>query len=162
MFFPEADTRGIVKRSSVTRIDRDHLVRCRMIELHGTRGLFSRAVHHSLDGRQHAVQVGHLLALKHGAPDVLQNVMPMSAIVNRLWDERVRARAKTADPSLVVGGDFDPYGRADIGTIVDNWVPLASMLNNLNRAMGHPDAYPFILTPVVIEKLGFVHGLVGR
>ena len=74
----------------------------------------------------------------------------------------VRARAKTADPSLVVGGDFDPYGRADIGTIVDNWVPLASMLNNLNRAMGHPDAYPFILTPQVIEKLGFVHGLVGR
>ena len=74
----------------------------------------------------------------------------------------VRARAKTADPSLVVGGDFDPYGRADIGMIVDNWVPLASMLNNLNRAMGHPDAYPFILTPQVIEKLGFVHGLVGR
>jgi hypothetical protein len=29
--------------------------------------------------------------------------------------------------------------------------------------MGHPDAYPFILTPQVIEKLGFVHELVhGR
>jgi hypothetical protein len=48
-------------------------------------------------------------------------------------------------------------------TIVDNWVPLAAMLNNLNRAMGHPDAYPFILTPQVIDKLGFVHALVhGR
>jgi len=42
-------------------------------------------------------------------------------------------------------------------------VPLASMLNNLNRAMGHPDAYPFVLTPEVIEKLSYIHQLVhGR
>ncbi|GLQ08241.1 hypothetical protein GCM10007913_01730 [Devosia yakushimensis] len=75
----------------------------------------------------------------------------------------VRARPKTEDISLAVRLDFDPYAAPDMQTIIDNWVPLAAMLNNLNRAMGHPDAYPFILTPQVIEKLGFLHDLVhGR
>ena len=80
MLMLEAD----IQRSSVTRIDRDRLVRFRMLELHGTRCLFSGAAHHSPDGRRHSVQVGHLLLLKHGGPDVLQNVMPMIAIVNWL------------------------------------------------------------------------------
>jgi hypothetical protein len=74
----------------------------------------------------------------------------------------VRARPRTEDASLALRVDFDPYIEGDVQTIIDNWVPLASMLNNLNRAMGHPDAYPFILTPQVIEKLGFVHDLVHR
>ncbi|QQR37226.1 putative zinc-binding peptidase [Devosia oryziradicis] len=74
----------------------------------------------------------------------------------------VRARPRTEDVNLAVRVDFDPYVEGDVHTIIDNWVPLASMLNNLNRAMGHPDAYPFILTPQVIEKLGFVHALVHR
>jgi hypothetical protein len=56
---------------------------------------------------------------------------------------------------------FDPYAAEDIHTIVDNWVPLALLMNNLNRSMGHPDAYPFVLTPEVIEKLGFVHRLIA-
>lgn len=72
----------------------------------------------------------------------------------------IRARPSTQDESLAARIDFDPYAAADARTIVDNWVPLASMLNNLNRAMGHPDAYPFILTPQVIDKLGFIHDLV--
>lgn len=72
----------------------------------------------------------------------------------------VRARPRNDDNYLAVRMDFDPYVEDSPQTIVDNWIPLASMLNNLNRAMGHPDAYPFILTPQVIEKLGFIHELV--
>lgn len=56
--------------------------------------------------------------------------------------------------------DFDPYDGGGIEALVDNWVPLASLINNLNRAVGQQDAYPFILTPQVIEKLGFVADLV--
>ena len=33
-------------------------------------------------------------------------------------------------------------------------------MNSVNRAMGLRDLYPFILSPGVIGKLGFVHGLV--
>jgi hypothetical protein len=72
----------------------------------------------------------------------------------------VRARPGTDDASLAVQVDFDPYGQPNLQVIIDHWVPLASMLNNLNRAMGQPDAYPFILTPSVIDKLSFVHELV--
>jgi hypothetical protein len=65
----------------------------------------------------------------------------------------------TGDLSARFG--FDPYAAESIQTIVDNWIPLALLMNNLNRSMGHPDAYPFVLTPEVIEKLDFVHRLVA-
>jgi hypothetical protein len=58
--------------------------------------------------------------------------------------------------------DFNPYVAADIGELIDNWVPLAALLNNLNRAVGQHDAYPFVLTPRVIDKLGFIHQLVRK
>jgi len=30
-------------------------------------------------------------------------------------------------------------------------------VNSLNRSMGQPDLYPFVLSPPVLSKLGFVH-----
>ncbi len=33
-------------------------------------------------------------------------------------------------------------------------------MNSLNRSMGMKDAYPFVLSPTVLEKLRFVHELV--
>jgi hypothetical protein len=41
--------------------------------------------------------------------------------------------------------------------VLDDWRPLAVCLNQLNRSMGMPDAYPFVLTERVVEKLAFVH-----
>lgn len=59
--------------------------------------------------------------------------------------------------------DTDPYAAPDIGPIVADWLPLTFALNSLNRCLGQRDLYPFILTPPVVEKLGFVHDLVhGR
>ncbi|MEQ1769761.1 MAG: putative zinc-binding metallopeptidase [Devosia sp.] len=56
--------------------------------------------------------------------------------------------------------DFDPYGLPDIEELIEHWVPLSSLINNLNRAVGQHDAYPFVLTPAVIAKLGFVQRVV--
>lgn len=58
--------------------------------------------------------------------------------------------------------DFDPYVDPDIAHLVDSWVPLASLVNNLNRAVGQSDAYPFILGPGVIDKLSYIADLVHR
>jgi hypothetical protein len=33
-------------------------------------------------------------------------------------------------------------------------------MNSVNRAMGRPDLYPFVIAPAVVEKLRFIHGLV--
>ena len=64
------------------------------------------------------------------------------------------------DGELEAEVDFDPYRNRSIETLIDIWVPLASLLNNLNRSMGLNDAYPFILTPPVIEKLAFIQRLI--
>jgi hypothetical protein len=56
--------------------------------------------------------------------------------------------------------DFDPYRAAGIAQLVDSWMPLSVALNSLNRAIGQPDLYPFVLSSPAIDKLGFVHGLV--
>ena len=46
--------------------------------------------------------------------------------------------------------------------VISAWVPLAIAVNAINRCMGEPDLYPFVLSPKVIEKLGFVHELVHQ
>ena len=46
--------------------------------------------------------------------------------------------------------------------VIDSWLPVAYLLNNLNRGLGQPDAYPFVLSPPVIAKLRHVHDVVRR
>jgi hypothetical protein len=75
----------------------------------------------------------------------------------------IRARPRTGDENLAIPPvTFDPYLEPDMAVIVENWVPLASLINNLNRAVGQADAYPFVLTPMVIDKLGFINTLVHQ
>ncbi len=56
--------------------------------------------------------------------------------------------------------DFNSYKIANFQTIVDGWLPVSFAMNNINRCMGQPDLYPFILSPAVIDKLAFIHELV--
>jgi hypothetical protein len=75
----------------------------------------------------------------------------------------VRARPRTGDDTLAIPPvTFDPYMAPDLSAIIDNWIPLSSLINNLNRAVGQADAYPFILSPPVIEKLSFINDLVHQ
>ena len=53
-----------------------------------------------------------------------------------------------AQPSETRIGDFDQ--------LVNEWQALTYVLNNLTRGLGHTDAYPFVLSGPVIEKLRFV------
>ncbi|HYZ62655.1 MAG TPA: putative zinc-binding peptidase [Acetobacteraceae bacterium] len=57
---------------------------------------------------------------------------------------------------------FDPYRAGRFDPIVDKWLPLALAANSLNRSMGLPDLYPFVLTRPVIRKLCFIHDLVQQ
>lgn len=56
--------------------------------------------------------------------------------------------------------EIDAYRASSAAELMENWVPLAALINNLNRAVGQHDAYPFVLTPPVIAKLDFVHKVV--
>ena len=69
-----------------------------------------------------------------------------------------RRRRRTRGSTATV--DFDPYVEPDFARIIEAWLPVAFAVNSLNRSMGQPDLYPFVLAPAVVEKLGFVHRLV--
>jgi len=45
--------------------------------------------------------------------------------------------------------------------LMASWFPLTYVLNNLNRGLGVPDAYPFVLSQPAIEKLRFVHDVIA-
>jgi hypothetical protein len=62
--------------------------------------------------------------------------------------------AKGADLAAVI--DFDPHV-AEMDRIIDAWLPLTFAVNSINRSMGQPDLYPFVLAPPVIWKLTFIH-----
>ena len=53
--------------------------------------------------------------------------------------------------------DFDSYRTGELDRLIGAWLPLTFAVNSLNRSMGQFDLYPFVLSPTVIAKLGFVH-----
>ena len=64
---------------------------------------------------------------------------------------------RRGDPSLK--GVLDPTkdDPESFDELMANWVPLTYVLNNLNRGLGLPDSYPFVLSAPSTEKLRFVH-----
>ncbi|WP_420391824.1 zinc-binding metallopeptidase family protein [Acuticoccus sp.] len=68
----------------------------------------------------------------------------------------LRTRA-LGDVDTVV--DLDPYTEGSVRDLLAAWVPVTVSLNAINRSMGQPDLYPFVVSVPVEEKLGFVHDL---
>jgi len=62
---------------------------------------------------------------------------------------------RTDEPSLKASAQVGP--QASFDRMIDDWFPLTYALNNLNRGLGLPDSYPFVLSPLAIDKLRFVH-----
>jgi hypothetical protein len=51
---------------------------------------------------------------------------------------------------------LNPHHR-DFDAMIESWLSLTYVLNNLNRGLGLPDSYPFILSKSAIGKLRFIH-----
>lgn len=62
------------------------------------------------------------------------------------------------DPDAGSGPPSTDDGSFD--AMVQEWVGLTRALNELNRSMGEPDLYPFVLAPAVVAKLAFVDRVV--
>ncbi|WP_226779294.1 zinc-binding metallopeptidase family protein [Oceaniglobus trochenteri] len=56
---------------------------------------------------------------------------------------------------------FDPYAAPGAQSVIDAWVPVSIAINAVNRSLGQPDLYPFVLSAPVIDKLQFIHGLIA-
>ncbi|MEP3390723.1 MAG: putative zinc-binding metallopeptidase [Reichenbachiella sp.] len=57
---------------------------------------------------------------------------------------------------------FDPYEADDFGRIVKDCIPVLFAVNSINRSMGIPDAYPFVINQSVIDKMTFIHQLIFK
>jgi hypothetical protein len=51
---------------------------------------------------------------------------------------------------------------ADIGEVLDKWMPMTYALNAISRSMGELDLYPFVLSGPVKSKLGFIDILIRQ
>jgi hypothetical protein len=71
---------------------------------------------------------------------------------------RPRAAAETARPATVRTTLLDPQHFEDL---IAGWVPLTMALNSLNRSMGLPDIYPFVLSETAVSKLRLVHDVIA-
>lgn len=75
----------------------------------------------------------------------------------------VSLRPKRKDePSLPKAPDVSTAKGVPFSRMVDSWFPLTYMLNELNRGLGQADAYPFVLAQPIIDKLAYVHDVIGR
>lgn len=48
----------------------------------------------------------------------------------------------------------------DFNEVLNKWVELTVIMNALNRSVGNPDAYPFILSATVYKKLAFIREVI--
>ncbi|WP_111309826.1 zinc-binding metallopeptidase family protein [Confluentibacter sediminis] len=60
---------------------------------------------------------------------------------------------------LVVDKCPNPYSTKNFQDIFNASVALTCSVNSLNRSMGLPDIYPFVVPDKVVEKLTFIHNL---
>ncbi len=62
-------------------------------------------------------------------------------------------------PSQPNGGGkaaLEPFDRT-----LARWLVLSEASNSINRCMGLPDLYPFVISPIAAQKLGLVHELIS-
>ncbi len=72
----------------------------------------------------------------------------------------IDARASFSPGDARMRLNFEPHAANSAGRLVDAWVPLTVALNGVNRSMGQPDLYPFVLSNAVVGKLEFIHALI--
>ena len=84
--------------------------------------------------------------------DALETASSTGLSLRPTWPDEP-AMSAAPDPLRPEGAAFD--------RMVKSWVALTYVLNSLNRGLGRPDSYPFVLSAPVIDKLRFVHQVIN-
>jgi hypothetical protein len=72
-------------------------------------------------------------------------------------DRSTTVKPSTISKPRVAARHLDLHSFEDL---INGWLPVTTALNSLNRSMGFPDLYPFVLPRAAIEKLRFVHEVI--
>jgi hypothetical protein len=66
------------------------------------------------------------------------------------------------EPSASAGASaWSAPSDVEIGPTIARWLAVTLALNGLSRSIGQGDLYPFVLSPMVVAKLDFVHRAIG-
>lgn len=68
---------------------------------------------------------------------------------------------RSDEPTLMTAPTPDSLSLRPFDQLIEDWFPLTYVLNNLNRGLGLPDGYPFVLSTPAIDKLRFVHDTIS-
>jgi len=74
----------------------------------------------------------------------------------------LRLRPKVKDAPSVKIQPPPEDGITSFDQMIADFFPLTYVINNLNRGLGQPDGYPFILSAPAVEKLRFVHDTIAQ
>lgn len=104
-------------------------------------------------------------ATAHPWEDFAETFAHFVHIVDTL--ETARAFGLKIEPGASQAGlaaavEFDPYAVRTAAELVAAWVPLTVAVNAINRSMGQPDLYPFVLSVPVVAKLDFIRAVLQR
>jgi hypothetical protein len=69
---------------------------------------------------------------------------------------------RSDEPMLKRDVDLTKRDAESFDQLIEGWVPLTYVLNNLNRGLGLQDGYPFVLSAPAIDKLRLVHLTIGH
>ncbi len=72
----------------------------------------------------------------------------------------INVRAGITQNPVDLAAWFEPYRARSVEELLRAWIPLTVAVNGVNRSMGQPDLYPFVLSRPAMDKLQFIHGLV--
>lgn len=72
----------------------------------------------------------------------------------------VSIKTKSSDDLMDANLRFNAYNAKNFDRIYDNWLPVVSLMNSMNKSMGMNDIYPFVINPKVYEKLRFIHDII--
>lgn len=87
------------------------------------------------------------------------HVMHMADALETAHALGVQVRPQRRDePTLTLSSAPADGGDQNFDELVRGWASLTYVLNNLTRGLGLADAYPFVLSAPVIEKLRFIWG----
>ncbi len=65
-------------------------------------------------------------------------------------------------PTKANADEQEPQSMPLENLVIEHWLPVAQFLNAMNRSLGLPDSYPFLLPPQVLEKMKLVQDLLAK
>ena len=90
--------------------------------------------------------------------DTLEMVRALEHSARPVGHRRSAGRPEAPQP----GDEARPGPGAEFDRMLARWLVLSEASNSLNRCMGLPDLYPFVISPVTARKLAFTHDLLSR